>query len=153
MKKKVKASPFKPSLLAPGEHIRVAPLHQPKPLKSIDEISRARRGDNDLFSGQAPARVLETVARPRNAFALTGIYGEGRILLAACATNESAWEQPGTGHGLLTHAVIEAWTGTAGDSVSFPEIVGEIIRLARRYKFVTPYTSFLAAPRALLRNR
>lgn len=83
------------------------------------------------FSGQAPARVLETVARPRNAFALTGIYGEGRILLAACATNESAWEQPGTGHGLLTHAVIEALTGTVSDSVSFPEIAGEIIRLAR----------------------
>lgn len=54
------------------------------------------------FSGQAPARVLETAARPRNAFALSGIGGEGRILLAACATNESAWEQPGTGHGLLT---------------------------------------------------
>lgn len=48
------------------------------------------------FSGQAPARVLETAARPRNAFALAGIHGEDRILLAACATNESAWEQPGT---------------------------------------------------------
>lgn len=83
------------------------------------------------FSGQAPARVLETVARPRNAFSLTGIYGEGRILLAACATNESAWEQPGTGHGLLTHAVIEAMTGAEGVSVSFPEVAGEIIRLAR----------------------
>ena len=83
------------------------------------------------FSGQAPARVLETAARPRNAFALTGVYGEGRILLAACATDESAWEQPGTGHGLLTHAVIEALTSAAGESVSFPEIAGEIIRLAR----------------------
>ena len=83
------------------------------------------------FSGQAPARVLEMAARPRNAFALTGIYGEGRILLAACAANESAWEQPGTGHGLLTHAVIEALTGATGESVSFPEIAGEIIRLAR----------------------
>lgn len=31
--------------------------------------------------------------------------------------------------------------------------VDEIIRLARQYKFVTPYTSFLAAPRALLRPR
>lgn len=31
--------------------------------------------------------------------------------------------------------------------------VNEIIRLARQYKFVTPYTSFLAAPRALLRPR
>ena len=83
------------------------------------------------FSGQAPARVLETAARPRNAFALSGIGGEGRILLAACATNESAWEQPGTGHGLLTHALIEVWTGCTGPSVSFPEIAGEIVRRAR----------------------
>ena len=32
-------------------------------------------------------------------------------------------------------------------------IIDEIIRLARQYKFVTPYTSFLAVPRALLRPR
>lgn len=31
--------------------------------------------------------------------------------------------------------------------------IDEIIRLARRYKLVTPYTSFLAAPRSLLRPR
>ncbi len=31
--------------------------------------------------------------------------------------------------------------------------IAEIIRLAREYKFVTPYTSFLAVPRALLRPR
>jgi len=31
--------------------------------------------------------------------------------------------------------------------------INEIIMLARKYKFVTPYTSFLAAPRALLRPR
>jgi Ca-activated chloride channel homolog len=31
--------------------------------------------------------------------------------------------------------------------------IQEIIRLAHKYKFVTPYTSFLAAPRALLRPR
>ena len=31
--------------------------------------------------------------------------------------------------------------------------IDEIIRLSREYKFVTPYTSFLAAPRALLRPR
>ena len=33
------------------------------------------------------------------------------------------------------------------------EAVDEIIELSRRYKFVTPYTSFLAAPRSLLRPR
>jgi Ca-activated chloride channel homolog len=31
--------------------------------------------------------------------------------------------------------------------------IDEIVRLARKYKFVTPYTSFLAVPRALLRPR
>lgn len=31
--------------------------------------------------------------------------------------------------------------------------IDEIIQLSRRYRFVTPYTSFLAAPRALLRPR
>ena len=33
------------------------------------------------------------------------------------------------------------------------EAVDEIIKLSRRYKFLTPYTSFLAVPRALLRPR
>ena len=33
------------------------------------------------------------------------------------------------------------------------EAVDEIIELSRKYKFVTPYTSFLAAPRSLLRPR
>ena len=83
------------------------------------------------FSGQAPARVFETEARPRNTFALPGVAGEGRILLAACATSEAAWEQPGTGHGLLTYATIEALSKANGESVSFPEVAGEIIRLTR----------------------
>ncbi len=83
------------------------------------------------FSGQAPARVFEADARPRNAFALTGIAGEGRILLAACSTSEAAWEQPGTGHGLFTFATIEALSKANGESVSFPEVAGEIIRLTR----------------------
>ncbi len=33
------------------------------------------------------------------------------------------------------------------------EVIEEIIRLSKRYRFITPYTSFLAAPRALLRPR
>ena len=32
-------------------------------------------------------------------------------------------------------------------------LIDEILRLSRRYKFVTPYTSFLAVPRSLLRPR
>jgi Ca-activated chloride channel family protein len=37
-----------------------------------------------------------------------------------------------------------------GENAAYIE---EIIRLSKRYHFVTPYTSFLAAPRALLRPR
>ncbi|EQA45177.1 DEAD/DEAH box helicase [Leptospira broomii serovar Hurstbridge str. 5399] len=83
------------------------------------------------FSGQAPARVLETAGLPRNGFVLNEIYGEGRILLSACAVNESAWEQPGTGHGLLTYAIITALTSSDKQIVNFPDVVGEIIRLTR----------------------
>lgn len=83
------------------------------------------------FSGHAPARVLETDARPRSALALTGVYGEGRILISACTSTEAAWEQPGTGHGLLTYAVIEALTKASQDTISFPGVADEIISLAR----------------------
>jgi len=83
------------------------------------------------FSGHAPARVLETGATPRNAFALTGVYGEGRILISACTSTESAWEQPGTGHGLLTYAVIAAMTRESSETVSFPGIADDIIGAAR----------------------
>ena len=83
------------------------------------------------FSGQAPARVIEVSAKPRNPFVFNGIYGEGRILLAACAANEVAWEQAGTGHGLLTYAVMQAMQGEPGTTIQFPDIGGEIIRLAR----------------------
>jgi replicative superfamily II helicase len=62
---------------------------------------------------------------------LNGIYGEGRILLAACAPNEAAWEQPGTGHGILTFATIAALSAVEAETVSFPDVAGEIIRLAR----------------------
>lgn len=89
------------------------------------------------FSGHAPARVLEVQAIPRNALSLADIYGEGRILLSACAANEEAYEQTGSGHGLLTNAVIHAWTNSADTAVSFPELVGEIIRLTRVEAAVT----------------
>lgn len=84
------------------------------------------------FSGQAPARVLELGPRPRSAMlGLAEIAGEGRILITACKGDESAWEQPGSGHGLLTHAVIQAFCNETVTQVSFPEIAGEIIRAAR----------------------
>jgi helicase len=83
------------------------------------------------FSGHAPARVLEVPAQPRSVFALDGVAGDGRILLAACTARQVAWEQPGTGHGLLTYAVIQAMTAEAVEQISFPGVADEIVQIAR----------------------
>src|SRR5438309_1184609 len=44
----------------PGEHVRVVPLHHPKPSVSIDDLARARRRpkDQDLFDGQPHPATL-----------------------------------------------------------------------------------------------
>ncbi len=83
------------------------------------------------FSGHAPARVLEIEAKPRSVLALADIAGEGRVLLAACTAEQAAWEQPGTGHGLLTYAILQALTDANAGTINFPDVAGEIIRYAR----------------------
>lgn len=62
MKKPAKKSP-KSSKFAEGEHIRVVPLHNPKPEYSIDELSKARKGreegdKSELFDGKVHAAPL-----------------------------------------------------------------------------------------------
>ncbi len=60
------------------------------------------------FSGGAPARVLEDSPTPRdiiNPFTL--LAGRGRVLIAASDIHEVSYETPGTGHGLLTKALID----------------------------------------------
>src|SRR6266446_2800414 len=58
MKKTTKLTP-KSTTFAPGEHIRVVPLHHPKPEYSIDELGKERKGrekeEHDLFDGKAHA--------------------------------------------------------------------------------------------------
>ena len=56
MKKPLKTK-GKSQQFAPGEHVRVVPLYHPKPVVSIDELSRRRTQaeDDDPFAGRAPA--------------------------------------------------------------------------------------------------
>lgn len=61
------------------------------------------------FSGGAPARVFP--GRPAaRAYKdpYTMVAGSGRVLVAACAVNESAYEDPRTSHGILTQALLGA---------------------------------------------
>lgn len=49
-------TPAKAKMFQPGEHIRVVPLHHPKPSVSIDDLGRRRAGgDQDLFDGKPHA--------------------------------------------------------------------------------------------------
>ncbi len=62
MKKPSKSSVRSTATFKPGEHVRVVPLHHPKPSVSIDDLSRMRGEDEDgdLFDGQphpAPANA------------------------------------------------------------------------------------------------
>lgn len=54
---------------------------------------------------------------------------------------------------LWARARVDALLGKIQREGEDQATIDEIIRLARQYKFVTPYTSFLAVPRALLRPR
>lgn len=67
------------------------------------------------FSGEAPARVLEDGAVPRSPEnPLTAIAGQGRFLIAAANPEQSAYELPGTGHGILTKALIDVMSEAEG---------------------------------------
>jgi Ca-activated chloride channel family protein len=92
-------------------------------------------------------------ALPQAAFEARGMR-EGRPLLmqataALPAQNLDHPQLPRTWAQLRVNALLEKIEREGEDRAS----VDEIVRLARKYKFVTPYTSFLAAPRSLLRPR
>src|SRR5205085_815120 len=54
---------------------------------------------------------------------------------------------------LWAHARVDALLQKIEREGEDQATIDEVIRLSRKYKFVTPYTSFLAVPRALLRPR
>lgn len=60
------------------------------------------------FSGGATARVLDYSPVSRDSeITLETLAGKGRILIAAANINEVAYELPGSGHGILTKALLD----------------------------------------------
>jgi helicase len=83
------------------------------------------------FSGGAPARVLEDSPVPRAPTSpVNDVAGKGRILIAASNVDEEAWELPGTGHGILTKALIDIMCDEPG-SLSIPDIMGALLDRVR----------------------
>ena len=82
------------------------------------------------FSGAAPARVLEGTPRARASLDYTAFDGKGKFLLAAALPTQPAWEEPGTGHGLLTGSIIEVLT-TGTEPIDLAAAVAEIAAKTR----------------------
>lgn len=65
------------------------------------------------FSGGAPAKVLEDSPIPRDTASHYDVLaGEGRVLLAASAIDQVAYELPNTRHGVLTKALLDVFDGS-----------------------------------------
>ncbi len=83
------------------------------------------------FSGQAPARVFEDSPTPRaGGNPYSQLAGEGRVLIAASNYDEVAYEMPGSGHGLLTNALIEVLQ--SGDKqIDILKAMAQILEIVR----------------------
>jgi helicase len=83
------------------------------------------------FSGAAPARVLEGTPHARAHFDFKAFEGKGRFLIAAASPIQPAWEEPGTGHGLLTGAIVEVLT-SGTEPIDITAAIAEIVAKTRK---------------------
>jgi len=91
--------------------------------------------------------------QPQAAFNVTGVRDGVSLRLSTTAPLPAS----ATGHPELPRtwakARVDALLAKIDREGEDSATIDEIIRLSKKYKFVTPYTSFLAVPRALLRPR
>ena len=90
---------------------------------------------------------------PQATFTITGTRDQQDLRVSATAALPASSadhpELPRTWAKARVDALLDKIERQGEDRAS----IDEIIRLSKKYKFVTPYTSFLAVPRALLRPR
>jgi Ca-activated chloride channel family protein len=96
-----------------------------------------------------PGGVASWIGQYKAPGAATVQVGSQRAQVTLPATNAAHEHLPRTWAKARVDDLIEKIEREGEDAAS----IDEIIALSRKYKFVTPYTSFLAAPRALLRPR
>lgn len=109
--------------------------------------------EDTVFPGSVGAWVGQYLKPMRASFTVRGTRDGAPLELRARASlpaqNAEHPDLPRTWARARVDALIEKIDRDGEDRAT----IDEIIRLARKYKFVTPYTSFLAAPRSLLRPR
>ena len=131
------------------------------PLKNLS-LAVAPASDADLVYPLEAARFAGSMAtwagqykRPllQVTFTVTGIRDGQPLRVSSAVPLPAAGaehpELPRTWAKARVDALLEKIARDGEDRAT----IDEIIRLSKKYKFVTPYTSFLAVPRALLRPR
>lgn len=92
-------------------------------------------------------------ARPQTTVSVAGVYGSQPVALS----REVSLPEFDDTHAHLprvwARARVDALLREMDLNGEREDYINEIIRLSQKYKFVTPYTAFIAAPRALLRPR
>lgn len=121
------------------------------PARNFDLVYRLEKSSYP----ESKASWVGEYKAPGNAtFAVNASYG-GRALPAQ--TQKVKLPSSDTQHAYLpatwARARVDALLEKIDRDGEDTATIAEIIRLSRKYKFVTPYTSFLAAPRSLLRPR
>jgi Ca-activated chloride channel homolog len=105
------------------------------------------------FAGSV-ASWIGRYSQPGNAtFTAKGVRGGRPLEMRAAAALPAEALEHGDLPRTWAKARVDALLDKIGRDGEDRASVDEIVQLARKYKFVTPYTSFLAAPRALLRPR
>lgn len=109
---------------------------------------------DSVFAGSIASWVGEyRKAQPKASFTVHGVRDGATLdLRATAALPAKSLDHPQLPR-LWARARVDALLEKIERDGEDQATIDEIIRLARRYKFVTPYTSFLAVPRALLRPR
>ncbi|MGD0200867.1 MAG: VIT and VWA domain-containing protein [Bryobacteraceae bacterium] len=109
--------------------------------------------EDTVFPGSIAAWVGQYKQPGAGTFTARGVRDGTPLLLRTKAqlpaTNAEHPQLPRTWARARVDALLEKIEREGEDRAT----IDEIIRLSRKYKFVTPYTAFLAAPRALLRPR
>jgi Ca-activated chloride channel family protein len=121
-----------------GLGLRTAPAGNFRLVYPIEEIH---------FAGSSATWVGQYLKPGSASFAVTGTNMSASLNLTGQSSDHSylprAWARA------RVDALLDKIARDGEDTAS----IDEIIRLSKKYKFVTPYTSFLAAPHALLRPR
>lgn len=91
--------------------------------------------------------------QPQTTLSVTGRFGGEPVTLARSLSLPEFEDTHAHLPRVWARARVEALLREMDLNGEREDYISEIIRLSQKYKFVTPYTAFIAAPRALLRPR